>query len=186
MEDYEIVDYFLARDESAIRLSREKYGARLFNLAENIVNDRSSAEECENDTYWAAWNAIPPHEPRTYLFAFLARITRHLALNLCRDRHAQKRDAVLLELSREMEACIPAPDDAPCRLEAEVLRKAINGFLEALPLRKRQIFLRRYWYMDSLAQICRRFGISESAAKSTLFRLRSALREYLLKEGYEL
>ena len=186
MEDDAIVTLYWQRDEEALRASEEKYGPRLRGLAQRILADAHDAEECENDTYLAAWNAIPPHEPRSYLFAFLARITRHLSLNCCRDRERLKRSAHLCELSAEMEQCLPAPDDAACRLEENELREAINGFLAKLPEEQRNLFLRRYWYLDSIADIARRFACSESKVKTTLLRCRKRLREYLEEGGYSL
>ncbi len=186
MEDNRIVELYLLRDEAAIRQTAEKFGSRLRSLAYGIVHDRQTAEECENDTYLEAWNAIPPHEPRSYLYAFLARITRHLSLNCCRDRSRLKRSAFLCELSAEMEQCIPAPDDVERRIDDMALSRAINGFLSKLDEEKRTIFLRRYWYLDSIVDISRRFGLSKSKVKTTLFRCRGQLREYLKKEGYTL
>ena len=185
MDDREIVKRYLARDESAIRETAGKYGARLRSLALGIVRDAQTAEECENDTYLEAWNSIPPHEPGGYLYPFLARITRHLSLNRCRDRDRLKRSAHLCELSAEMEQCLPAPDDAACRLEENELREAINGFLAKLPEEQRNLFLRRYWYLDSISDIARRYGLSESKVKSSLSRSRQALGEQLRKEGYD-
>ena len=106
MDDNRIVELYFLRDETAILQTSEKYGNRLRSLAYGIVNDRQTAEECENDTYMEAWNLIPPHEPRSYLYAFLARITRHISLNFCRDRSRLKRSAFICELSAEMEQCI--------------------------------------------------------------------------------
>lgn len=186
LEDNAIVELYLRRDESAVARTAEKFGARLRALAQGIVDDRQTAEECENDTYLQAWNAIPPHEPREYLYAFLARITRHAALNCCRQRSRLKRSAVICQLSDELEQCIPAPDDAACRLEEAELCAAINGFLAKLVEEKRNIFLRRYWYLDSISAISRRFGLSESKVKTTLYRCRGQLREYLEQEGYSL
>ena len=182
MDDNDIVELYLQRDEKAIRRTMEKYGSRLRALAYGIVKDRGTAEECENDSYTEAWNTIPPHEPRTYLYPFLARITRHIALNCCRDRSRLKRSALICELSEEMEACIPAPDDTECRLDAAALREAINGYLRGLDDEKRNIFLRRYWYLDSVADISARYGLSQSKVKTTLFRCRNGLREHLEKE----
>ena len=184
MEDDAIVTLYWQRDEEALRASAEKYGSRLRGLAQRILADAHDAEECENDTYLAAWNSIPPHEPRSYLFAFLARITRHLSLNCCRDRERLKRSAHLCELSAEMEQCLPAPDDAACRLEESELREAINGFLAKLPEEQRNLFLRRYWYLDSISDIARRFACSESKVKTTLLRCRKRLREHLEEGGY--
>ena len=184
MDDNWIVELYLLRDETAIRQTSEKYGNRLRSLAYGIVNDRQTAEECENDTYMEAWNAIPPHEPGGYLYAFLARITRHISLNRCRDRGRLKRGALICELSAELEQCIPAPDDTECRIDDMAMREAINGFLGALGEEKRNIFVRRYWYLDSIADISKRFALSESKVKTTLFRCRGQLREHLKKEGY--
>ncbi|MBQ4563582.1 MAG: RNA polymerase sigma factor [Lachnospiraceae bacterium] len=186
MEDSRIVDLYLSRDESAICETSEKYGSRLRWLSRGIVGEWETAEECENDTYYAAWNSIPPHEPRTYLYAFLARITRNLSLNCCRNCERLKRSALICELDREMEQCIPAPDDVDSRIDQLLLKDAINGFLRTLSAEKRIVFLRRYWYLDSIADISRRFAISKSKVKTMLFRVRKELREYLEKEGYTL
>lgn len=186
MEDNRIVDLFLCRDETAITLTAEKYGKRLRTLALNITDDVQTAEECENDTYIQAWNSIPPHEPRDYLFAFLARITRHISLNRCRERSRLKRSAFLCEFTTEMEQCIPAPDDLQCRLDSMDLGRAINGFLATLNEEKRLVFLRRYWFLDSIEAIARRFSMSQSKVKTMLFRTRNHFRDYLEKEGYTL
>lgn len=106
LDDNRIVDLYLSRDEAAISQTSEKYGSRLRNVAYGIVEDLHTAEECENDTYMEAWNSIPPHEPKSYLFAFLARITRHIALDFCKERSRLKRSAFISELSAEMEQCI--------------------------------------------------------------------------------
>lgn len=184
MEDGQIVELFLARDETAVQFASEKYGLRLRSLALHIAGEVQTAEECENDAYLAAWNAIPPNQPRDYLYAFLARIVRNLALNRCRDRERLKRAAFVSELSREMEECIPAPDDLASRMDDLALREALNGFLGTLGEEKRNMFLRRYWYMDSVADIAKRFGVGQSKVKTALFRTRNQLREYLKKEGY--
>lgn len=186
MDDTQIVELYLLRDEAAIERTAEKYGSRLRTLAYGILTDRQAAEECENDTYMQAWNSIPPHEPRDYLYAFLARISRHIALNFCRDRSRLKRSAFITELSAEMEECIPAPDDTGRRTDDMALAAALNAFLGELNEEKRSIFVRRYWYLDSIADISERFALSESKVKTTLFRCRNRLREHLEKEGYTL
>lgn len=182
MEDSLIVDLYLQRDEAAIFESSEKYGSRLRSLALGITEDALTAEECENDTYLEAWRRIPPHEPRKYLYAFLARITRHLALNRIREAKAQKRSSFLCSLSTELEQCLPAKNDA---LDKFALKEALNGFLATLSEEKRNIFLRRYWFLDSIERISERFGISQSKVKTTLFRCRKGLKSYLEQEGYE-
>ena len=184
MDDSRIVDLYLQRDEDAIKLTAEKYGSRLRSLAFRVANDERVAEECENDTYLQAWNSIPPHEPRDYLYAFLARIIRHIALNRCRSDNRLKRSAYIFELSNELEQCLPAPDDVERRMDNKALAGAINGFLGSLDPEKRNIFIRRYWYLDSVSDISKRFSMSESKVKTTLFRCRKRLSEYLEKEGY--
>ena len=184
MEDGQIVQLYLDRDESTIKHSSEKYGTQLRALAYGIVQDMPTAEECENDTYLQAWNSIPPHEPRTYLGAYLCRLTRNISLNRCRERSSLKRGGHIVSLSAELEECIPAADRAQQYLEERELQRAINGFLGSLNREKRGIFLRRYWYLDSIEDIALRFGISQSKVKTTLYRLRGELRGYLEKEGH--
>lgn len=186
MNDEQIVEAYLARDEAALSETQNKYGCRLQDLSYQITADRSAAEECENDTYLKAWESIPPHEPKTYLFAFLLRITRHLSLNYCRSRSSLKRRAFLCEFSAEMEQCIPAPDDTACHLDDLAFAEMINRFLSMLDVKKRNIFLRRYWYLDSIAAIAARYGLGESAVKTMLFRTRKQLHLFLEQEGYHL
>lgn len=186
MEDSQIVDLYFARDEAAIQHTAQAYGSRLRRISYNIVDDMQTAEECENDTYLQAWQRIPPQEPRNYLFAFLSRITRNLSIDRCRSRERLKRSACITELSAELECCIPAPDDIPCRMEAQLLARIISVFLKTLPGTQRNVFLRRYWFADSIAAIARRYHMTQSKVKSMLFRTRNALRAHLEKEGYEL
>lgn len=186
MEDSQIIDLYLQRDEGAVARTSEKYGRRLRRLSYGIVEDEQTAEECENDTYLQAWQRIPPHEPRDYFYEFLSRITRHLSIDRCRSRDRLKRQAQMVELSAELECCIPAPDDTECRMEAQLLADIISTFLKTLPQIQCDVFLRRYWYADSVKQIARRYHISESKVKSMLFRTRNALRQHLEKEGYVL
>lgn len=186
MTDEAIVQQYLNRDEAAIHNTSEKYGSRIYYIAKSILLDNTAAEDCENDTYYHAWNAIPPHEPKTYFFAFLARITRYLALDQYRSNTTQKRNAKLVNLSAELEQCIVCPSDDPCSVDRIVLADAISTFLQNLPRERRNIFLRRYWYMDSVKQISNRYAISESKVKSSLFRCRKELRAYLEKEGFAL
>lgn len=186
MEDSQIIDLYLQRDEAAVGYTAEKYGTRLRRLSYGIVEDAQTAEECENDTYLQAWNRIPPQEPRSYLPAFLSRITRNLSIDRCRHRDRLKREAQIVELSAELECCLPAPDDTACRLEARVLAGIISAFLKKQPQLNRVVFLRRYWYADGIAQIARRYHMTQSRVKSMLFRTRNALRQHLEKEGYVL
>ena len=186
MDDSRIVDLFLSRDESAIAQTSEKYGRRLRSLALHVLEDLSSSEECENDTYMEAWRLIPPNEPRSYLFPFLGRITRHLAIDMCKKRSAAKRSALLCELSDEMEECIPSGADSDSSVDTIVLTDAVNSFLKSLNSEQRTLFIRRYWYFDSVTELSSRYGWTQSKVKTTLFRLRERLRDHLKKEGFEL
>ncbi len=186
MEDSRIVELYFQRDESALTYTADKYGRRLRAVALGITEDVRTAEECENDTYLKAWSTIPPHDPREYLYAFLARITRNLALSRCRENARRKRSAHIAELSAELEQCIPAPNDTECRVDERLLGEAINGFLSTLSEEKRRVFVRRYWYADSVAAIAARYAMSQSKVKSMLLRCRNELRQYLIKEGYDL
>lgn len=129
MEDSRIVDLYLARDESAIKHSAEKYGARLHGISLGIVNDPRTAEECENDVYSEAWRLIPPNEPRDYLFASLARIARSLSLKRCRSERALKRSAYITELSHEMQECVPSGVSVEAQADCTLLGEAISRFL---------------------------------------------------------
>ena len=186
MEDEKIVELYFERNESAIERTSEKYGKRLRAVSNGILKDIETAEECENDTYLEAWNIIPPNEPKTYLYAFLARIIRNISLNFCRKKNALKRNAFVCELSAEMEECIPSTDDMDCRIDDMVFAEIINKFLSELDAEKRKIFVRRYWYMDSVTEISEKLLLSESKVKTSLFRTRKKLREFLEKEGYAL
>lgn len=184
MNDWEIVELFLARDEEALKQVSKRYGARLRALALGILGDVSEAEECVNDTWLAVWRSIPPQEPKEYLFAYLARITRHLALDRCRARNRVKRTAHVVELTAELLDCIPAGDSAEARLDAKELAETVSTWLRTLPEEKRRLFLLRYWYCDPVSTLAKSMGWGESRVKTALHRLRKELREHLEKEGY--
>ena len=184
IEDEIIIDRYIVRDESAISYTADKYGKQLVAIANRICDDMDIAEECENDTYLRAWNSIPPHEPRGYFFTFLAKITRNLALDRYRESNRLKRSAAIVELTGELSEIIAGNDDATANAESEELKNYINSFLRKLHKEKRNVFIRRYWYMDSVAEIADRYGISEGKIKTILFRVRNGLRQYLKKEGY--
>ena len=184
MEDSVIVELNLSRDEAAIARTQEKYGSRLRIIANRILDSEAGAEECENDTYFEAWERIPPNEPRTYLFAFLGAITRHLAIDVCRREHSQKRRALFCELTKEMSECIPGAQNVEQEAAAAELSRAVSRFLETRSQAQRDVFLRRYWFFDTVPEISRRFGFTQSKVKTMLFRMREALRDYLEREGY--
>ncbi len=184
MEDGDIVELYLSRNEAAIKETAIKYGQRLRNMAQSIVDDRETAGECENDTYLEAWNLIPPHEPRNYLFAFLGRIIRNIALNVCKKNARQKRYARYCELTQEMEECLPAANNTEAEIEAKELTGLINRFLETCTEDQQTVFVRRYWYFEPVADIAEACGFSQAKVKTMLFRMREGLKRYLEEGGY--
>lgn len=186
MKDSMIVDLYWNRDEEAITQSSIQYGKRLRNISYHIVMNYSDAEECENDTYLSAWNAIPPTDPRNYLLAFLAKITRNISINCYNKKHAQKRDAHIVELTKEMEECIPNPNMNLCLSADNELTDAINRFLEHLPQEQRKIFVARYWCAYSIKEVSQIFHISESKTKVSLMRTRNKMKDFFDKEGIAL
>lgn len=182
MEDSRIVSLYWARDERAISETALKYGAYCQQIAQNILKDLQDAEECVNDTYLRAWQAIPPERPAK-LGAFVGKITRHLALDKYKSKTAAKRqgDAFILSLE-ELGDCLPA-HDFEADTDARAIGEAINAFLRKELPTARRIFVCRYFYGDSIEDICKRFSISEAKVKSSLFRSRNRLRAHLEKEG---
>ena len=186
MNDNEIVELYLSRNEEAINQTAQKYGSKLRNIANSILNDRETAKECMNDAYLETWELIPPHEPRNYLFAFVGRIVRHIALNVCKKNSRQKRYAMYCELTQEMQECIPAKDDIEAEVEVKYLSSLIDEFLETCTEEQQNVFVRRYWYFDSVSQIAKTYGFSQSKVKTMLFRMRSELKNHLEKGGYDI
>lgn len=178
MEDNEILALLFARDEQGIKELEQKYGTRLKLLAMGILPEED-ALECLNDTYLAVWNSIPPKQPE-FLFAYTAKICRNLALNRVEWNQAARRNAVVVELSAELEQCIP---DTSATMEQRELGELISAFLKQLPSDKQQLFVRRYWYGESIRELAAAFGCRESKVKSILFRLRNQLWKELKKEG---
>lgn len=186
MEDHAIIELYWQRQEAAISETADKYGSFLASLSCNILRSTHDAEECVNDTYLRAWNAIPPQRPNA-LKLWLGRITRNLSLDRWRKTQADKRSGDETEiLLGELDACIPAPGGVERHLEDREIAAILSAFLRRRPERSRAIFLRRYWYGFSIAEIARSMGCSESAVKLSLFRTRAALRETLEKEGIAL
>lgn len=185
MNDREIINLFLARDENAIKLTDERYGAKLKSIAFAILNDRESAEECINDTYLEAWNRIPPHEPADYLLEFLTKIVRHIAIDRCRKEKRQKRRVESCELTQEMLECIPA-ENSDDGQGCEDLTEVINRFLETCTDEQQNVFVRRYWYFDTIPQISERYGFTQSKVKVMLHRMRTNLKKRLKAKGYDI
>ena len=181
MEDTHILDLYFARNEEAIRQTDAVYGRKLYRLADRILQDAMDSEEAVSDTYMKAWETIPPQRP-DFFYAYLAKICRFFALGKLDWKMAAKRRAEVVSLTEEMALCIPDR-----RKEAEVtaqeIGRAMNAFLAELPQESRLIFLRRYWFCDTIAEIAERYSISESKVKMRLLRTRNQLADFLRKEG---
>ena len=184
MTDSQIIALFWDRNEDAIRETDAAYGRRLYAISNQILCQRQEAEESVSDTYMKAWETMPPQKP-LYFFAYLAKICRNFSLARLQWNSAAKRSAEIVSLTQEMAECIP-DRRMEHRLECEALGQLLNRFLESLSRDNRLIFLRRYWYADSVREIADRYGITESKVKTQLHRTRKKLQVFLEKEGIAL
>ena len=180
MDDSKIIDLFWQRSEQAIDVAAGKYGLMCYRIAWNLLRSEQDAQECVNDTWYSLWQAIPPQRPDP-LAAFVAKITRNLAMKRLTYYKAAKRKALTVPFE-ELDACIPSGMTPEKALEGKELSRAIDAFLDTLNPEDRNMFLRRYWFFDSIAQIAAGFGVSQSKVKTKLYRMRNALKEYLMKE----
>ena len=186
MEDFKIIELFFERNENAISETERKYGRYLSKIAFNILFDAEECKDCVNDTYMKAWNTIPPQKPNI-LSTFLGKITRRIAIDVFRKKHAEKRgNSEYASSLSELDECIPDKFSAETAFEEKALSESINCFLSSLSKENRDIFVCRYFYSDSIKDIASFFGTSESKIKSSLFRSRKALKEHLEKEGFSL
>lgn len=184
MDDSKIIELFFARSQQAIVELSAKYEKLLLRIAMNILNDHEDAAECVNDTYLGTWNAIPPQRPNP-LISFVCRIARNISLKKYRSNTAQKRNCSFTVSMEELKDCLPSP----CAEEiwsARELGIRINHFLDTLDKENRLIFLRRYWFADSVKDISALLGISENNVSAKLSRIRIRLKDYLIKEGFRL
>lgn len=182
MDDCQIVALYLQRSEQAIAETDTKYGKYCFSIANNILENSADAEETVNDTYMSAWRAIPPHRP-AILSTFLGKITRRLALKRWQMNRTQKRGGGELALAlEELSDCIPARNNVEAELETAELSRILNRFILTLPQTERNVFICRYWYLDSIVSIAQRYGFSQSKVKSMLSRTRKKLYNTLQKE----
>ena len=185
MDDQEIIARFFARDEEGLTAARARYEPYCAAVARSLLNDPRDQEECLSDTWLRAWNAIPPQRPRS-LGAFLAKITRNLAINRLRDGNAQRRGGGQVPLAlEELRECVSPEGSPEGELDRQAAEEALNRFLDGLPPLQREVFLRRYWYLDSIENIARRTGWSKSRVTTTLHRLRVRLRAHLIQEGID-
>ncbi len=182
MEDRAIVDLYWSRDPEAISRTSEKYGNYCRAVAQNILPDPRDTEECVNDTWLNAWNAMPEDRP-SLLAQYLGKITRNLALGRWRASRAEKRGGGQMSLVLdELAECVSSANTFQA-LEAIELEETIDRFLHALPSRECDLFLRRYWFAEPAAVIARRYGMRENTVRTILFRSRKKLQRHLEKEG---
>ena len=186
MEDRSIIALYNERNERAIDESANKYGPHCYSIAYNILCDTQDSEECLNDTWLKAWNSIPPTVPNS-LKLFLSRIVRNLSFDKYRSKHREKRGgaeiALALDELSEVASAAPSIEDELAEKELQTL---ISNYLRRLPTRERNVFLRRYYYVDPVSVIAKRFSISESNVFTILSRTRSKLKDLLQKEGYKI
>ena len=185
MTDHEIIELYWKRSEEAITCTMHQYGIYLMKLALNILHIHEEAEECVNESYLSAWNQMPPDWPNR-LLPYLGRIARCLALNRYDYLTARKRGTNFdLQLS-ELEECLTSGNSTEQQYDEHAVADVISAFLRTQDEESRNMFIRRYWYSDSIKQIARRYHVHESKVKSQLFRTRNRLKDYLRKEGYTL
>lgn len=186
MKDHEIIDLYWERKENAISETAKKYGKYCHSISYNILHNNEDAEECVNDTYLGAWKSMPPQRPDR-LSTYLGKITRNLSLNRFKQYTAEKRGLGQTELVlSELEDCIPAETSVEQIIDEMVLVKSINQFLRGHPEQKRNIFIRRYWYLSPIRDIAENYSMSESKVASILFRMRNELKTHLEQEGITL
>ena len=185
MEDEKIIGLYWDRNEDAIAETSSKYGKLCFFVANNILASHEDSEECVNDTYLGLWNTIPKQRP-TRFSVFVSRITRNLALKKYEYLSAAKRNPDAVYSFEELGECVSGKEYIENELENRRIEHAIDTFLWQQGQEKRNIFIRRYWYFESIENICKRTGYSQSKIKSMLFNMRKKLRDYLESEGIDL
>ena len=183
MRDEEIIKLYNDRNEQAINETKARFGRLLGKIVANILDSKEDAEECENDTFMALWNAIPPAEPES-LTAFVARVARNQALKKLEYMNREKRSAVTVPID-ELSEVLPDDRSAP-GTDAEGIGALISSFLRIQKRETREVFIRRYFMFESVKDIAEHFSFSESKVKNMLFNTRKKLKDYLIKEGVEL
>lgn len=184
MDDLRIIELYFERDEQAIRETDAKYGKLCHSIAYNILSNHEDSEECVNDTYVGTWKAIPPTRPNS-LMAFVCRIARNLALKRLEFMKREKRSQAVLIALEDLEAVLPDDRVAP-DIGDEAIGKLISGFLRNQKDDARNVFIRKYYFFDSIGEIAERYSFTESKVKNMLFYTRNKLKNYLIKEGVEI
>lgn len=181
MDDNKIISLYFQRKEEAIAETDRRYGQRLYHIADNIVRNGEDAEESVSDTYMKTWQTIPPTRPE-HFFAYIAKICRNFALSRLDWKNAAKRKGEVISLTQELEVCIP-DKRREARENGWELGRLLNAFLATLTPENRMIFLRRYWYVETVGEIAEKYGITENAVSTRLHRTREKLAKFLEKEG---
>lgn len=183
MDDKKIIELYFARSQEALREVGEKYGPYCRAIAWNILGSDQDAEECVNDTWLRSWEVIPPQRP-SHLSVFLGKITRNLALNRWAAHKAKKRGDGEVPLALvELEECVAGGESPEDALDEKVFTDAIASYLRTQPMLRRMVFIRRYWYFNTVPVIAKQLSMAEGTVKSTLHWMRQELKEYLEKEG---
>lgn len=182
MDDKEIIALYFARSEKAITETAQKYGRLIKSIAYNILNNSSDSEECENDTYHITWEKIPPLVPNSFS-AFLGRIARNIALNRYDYYTANKRNREFETVLTELETILSDKQNPETKYELHETADHISTFLKSKSYTKRIVFVRRYFYCDTIEEIAKNYGFSESKVKSMLMRMRKELKKYLERNG---
>ena len=184
MTDEKIVALYWERSETAIAETQKKYHGFCTYIARRILCDWEESEEVVNDTYLKVWNTVPPERPDP-LKAFLGRVTRQLAINRLERNTAQKRGGGEYPLVlNELEECIPDGNSGEDLEDTLALQTVLNDFLRSLPDKTRNIFIRRYWYLCTIEEIAKGYGMGQSNVKMLLLRTRNKLKQYLEQEGF--
>lgn len=185
LEDEKIIELLQMRSEQGIWALHQKYGAACRHIAKNILKDAQDAEECVNDAYLGVWNTVPPQNPRP-LLTYLCRIVRNIATAKYHSNTAKKRNSFYDAALDELEECLASPETVEDALTVKELTRALDAFLDTLDRENRMLFVRRYWYADSISQLAKQFHMSGNHVSVRLHRIRDKLKDYLKKEGYEL
>lgn len=185
MDDNQIIDLYWQRNENAISETDKKYGSFCHHIAQNILSLAEDAEECVNDTYYQAWDSIPPQHPRI-LRAWLGKIVRNTSINLWMKNHTQKRYAGMNLILDELEDCIPSSATVEHEIEAQELTVFLNTWLASLSQNDRTLFMRRYWNGEAVNELAKEYGISPGKLAKQMYHLRQNLKISLEKEGYSL
>ena len=182
MNDFEIIDLYFARDEQALKQTDSKYGKLCHSIAYHVLNNSEDSEECVNDTYLGAWNTIPPQNPNP-LLTYICRIVRNISIKRYHQNTAKKRNSYYDVALDELENCLPSATTVQDEVNANELTELFDDFLDGLDKTNRVMFVRRYWFSDSISDIAAMFKMNNHAVTVRLSRTREKLRQYLIEKG---